>query len=81
MGSIGTGEILMIFLIALLLFGPQKLPELGRALGRAVREFKKAEAEIKEALREDPGPPAEPGPPAKPLPPAGQEQPLKKKDG
>jgi len=50
MGSIGTGEILLIFLIALLLFGPSKLPELGRALGRAVREFKKAETEVRDAI-------------------------------
>ena len=54
MGSIGAGEIILIFLIALLLFGPSKLPELGRALGRAVREFKKAETEVRDAISAEP---------------------------
>jgi len=40
--NIGFGEILLILLIALLLFGPSKLPELGRAFGRTLREFKNA---------------------------------------
>lgn len=52
MGSIGTGEILIILLIALLIFGPNKLPDLGKAVGRALREFKKAETEIKNAVTE-----------------------------
>jgi len=38
----GPLEILLVFLIILILFGPQKLPELSRALGKAIREFKKA---------------------------------------
>ncbi len=50
MGSIGAGELLLIFLVALLLFGPGRLPELGRALGKAAREFKKAEAEVRNAM-------------------------------
>ena len=47
MGSIGPLEILLVFLIILLLFGPNKLPKLARALGESLREFKKA-AEGKE---------------------------------
>ncbi|MCI4397976.1 MAG: twin-arginine translocase TatA/TatE family subunit [Acidobacteria bacterium] len=53
MGSVGTPEILLILLIALLVFGPQKLPELGKSLGRAVREFKKASSELQETLERE----------------------------
>ncbi|KZZ82557.1 MULTISPECIES: twin-arginine translocase TatA/TatE family subunit [Bacillaceae] len=42
MGSLGFGEILLILVVALLLFGPKKLPELGKAAGRTLREFKNA---------------------------------------
>ncbi|MBW5448304.1 twin-arginine translocase TatA/TatE family subunit [Cohnella sp. CFH 77786] len=41
MGGIGVSGIILLVLIALLLFGPNKLPELGRAFGRTLREFKK----------------------------------------
>ncbi|MEJ2368305.1 MAG: twin-arginine translocase TatA/TatE family subunit [Acidobacteriota bacterium] len=53
MGSIGTPEIIVIVIIALLLFGPTKLPELGKSLGRAIREFKKATAEIQDSLERE----------------------------
>lgn len=52
MGSIGYGEILLIILLIFILFGPEKLPELGKAIGKAVKEFKKAESEVKNALGE-----------------------------
>jgi len=39
-GSIGMPELVIIFVIALIIFGPRKLPELGRSLGRGIREFK-----------------------------------------
>ena len=42
MGRIGMGELLVIFLIILILFGAKKLPEIGSALGKALKEFKKA---------------------------------------
>jgi sec-independent protein translocase protein TatA len=45
-GNIGFTTLLFIILVALLLFGPQKLPELGRALGRTLREFKKGAKDI-----------------------------------
>lgn len=41
MAGIGASGIILLVLIALLLFGPNKLPELGRAVGRTLREFKK----------------------------------------
>lgn len=40
--DIGVGELLFILILALLFFGPHKLPQIGRAIGRAVREFKDA---------------------------------------
>lgn len=40
--ELGFGEILFILFLALLFFGPKKLPEIGRAIGKAVREFKRA---------------------------------------
>ena len=45
MGRIGFGEILVVALVALLLFGANKLPEIASALGKAVREFQKASKE------------------------------------
>ena len=41
-GTIGTGEILIVLLVALVIFGPKKLPELGKGLGRGMRDFKRA---------------------------------------
>ena len=46
MGSLGMGEILIIFLVLLLLFGAKRLPELAKGLGKSIREFKKATNEI-----------------------------------
>ena len=42
----GIAEWIVIFLIALLIFGPRKLPEIGRSLGKAIKEFRKASKEI-----------------------------------
>jgi sec-independent protein translocase protein TatA len=47
MGPIGVQEMFIIFLVALVLFGPKKLPELGRTLGRAITEFRRASNELK----------------------------------
>ena len=41
-GSLGAPEMIVIFIVALLVFGPSKLPELGKSLGEAIRGFKKA---------------------------------------
>ncbi len=50
MFNIGFPELLIIVAIALIVFGPNKLPELARAFGRAMREFKKATEEVKESF-------------------------------
>lgn len=47
MGPIGMQEMIAIFVIALVLFGPKKLPELGRTLGKALSEFRRAKNELK----------------------------------
>lgn len=47
MGSVGVQEMIVIFVVALVLFGPKKLPELGRTLGRAISEFRRASNELK----------------------------------
>ena len=41
-GSLGAPELVVIFIVALLVFGPSKLPDLGKSLGEAIRGFKKA---------------------------------------
>ena len=47
MGQLGFQELLIIFVIALLVFGPKKLPELGKSLGKGLREFKRATEDLK----------------------------------
>jgi TatA/E family protein of Tat protein translocase len=47
MGQLGFSEMLIIFIVALLVFGPKKLPELGKSLGKGIREFRKATNELK----------------------------------
>ncbi len=49
-GKIGLWEILLILAVALIIFGPAKLPELGRSIGNGLREFKKATRELKESV-------------------------------
>ena len=52
-GSIGLPELLLILVLALLIFGPKKLPDLGRTLGRSLAEFKKASNDLKRSLEEE----------------------------
>jgi len=47
LGTLGAPEMLVIFVVALLLFGPKKLPEIGRTVGRAISEFRRASTELK----------------------------------
>ena len=53
LGSIGMPELIIIFVIALIIFGPRKLPELGRSLGKSLAEFKRASNELKSTLEEE----------------------------
>ncbi len=53
LGSIGMPELVIIFVIALIIFGPRKLPELGRSLGKSLAEFKRASNELKSTLEEE----------------------------
>jgi TatA/E family protein of Tat protein translocase len=51
-GSLGMPELILILVIALIVFGPKKLPEVGRSLGKAMREFKRTTEEIKGKFEE-----------------------------
>jgi len=53
MGSLGMQEIIVIFIIALIVFGPRKLPELGKSLGKGLAEFKKASNELKQTWEDE----------------------------
>lgn len=72
-GSLGVPELLFILVLALLVFGPRKLPEIGRTLGRAMGEFRRATSDLKrtldvelstEELSKPPTAPVTPAPPA-----------------
>jgi sec-independent protein translocase protein TatA len=52
-GSIGMPELVIILVIALIIFGPRKLPELGRSLGKSIGEFKKASSELQRTLEDE----------------------------
>jgi sec-independent protein translocase protein TatA len=51
--SIGFGEIVLILLLALIIFGPRRLPEMGRTIGRSMREFRRAAADLRQELEVD----------------------------
>lgn len=51
MFGIGTQELLIIFLIVLLLFGANRIPEIGRALGKGIRDFKRATRDIEDEVK------------------------------
>ena len=52
-GSIGMPELVIIFVVALVIFGPRKLPELGRSLGKSLSEFKRASNDLRSTLEEE----------------------------
>jgi sec-independent protein translocase protein TatA len=52
-GPIGMPEMIIILVIALIVFGPRKLPELGKSLGRSLAEFKRASNELRHTLEEE----------------------------
>jgi len=53
LGSIWMPELLVIFVIALVVFGPRRLPEIGRSLGRTIAEFKRASAELRDTFERE----------------------------
>ena len=66
--NIGPGELILILVIALIVFGPGKLPEIGQAVGKGIREFRKAATDVTEATRLD-TPPASSAATTPPAPP------------
>jgi sec-independent protein translocase protein TatA len=79
--SIGPFELLLILLVALVVFGPKKLPEIGRAIGQAIRSFREQSEKLTQELTLDEAaaPPAPALPAAEAAPPAlpaGPESPL-----
>ena len=52
--NLGTGEIILIVLVVLLLFGARRLPELMRSMGKSVSEFKKGVNEVSEEIHKEP---------------------------
>jgi sec-independent protein translocase protein TatA len=63
--NIGAPELIVILVIALLVIGPGKLPDVGSALGKSIREFRKASSDVQESTRID----------TSPIPPASTTQP------
>ena len=53
MGNVGFPELIVIFVVALLVFGPKRLPELGRSLGRGLSEFRRASSELKSSIERE----------------------------
>ena len=52
-GSLGIPELILIFIVALIVFGPKRLPEIGRTLGKAMGEFKKATDDFKNTIERE----------------------------
>ncbi|MDE0623206.1 MAG: twin-arginine translocase TatA/TatE family subunit [Bryobacterales bacterium] len=53
MGPIGMGEVIVLFILALLIFGPKKLPELGKTFGKGMAEFKRASNELRSTFQRE----------------------------
>jgi len=53
LGSVGMPELIIILVIALMVFGPRKLPELGRAVGQTMNEFKKGLNNVRDTVEEE----------------------------
>ncbi|MFP5342458.1 MAG: twin-arginine translocase TatA/TatE family subunit [Candidatus Limnocylindria bacterium] len=79
----GPVELIIILVIALIILGPGRLPDVGSALGKSIREFRKASSDIQESVKVDvsttpgaapPAPSTQPAAPAQPTPPAPAPQ-------
>jgi sec-independent protein translocase protein TatA len=66
MPNIGPGELILILVIALVIIGPGRLPDVGSALGKSIREFRKASSDMAEATRVDTSPLPPPAAPPQP---------------
>lgn len=53
MFGLGIPELIFIFIIALIVFGPKKLPDLGKSIGRGIAEFRRASMEVKESIESE----------------------------
>jgi sec-independent protein translocase protein TatA len=54
MPNIGAPELIIVLVIVLILFGPGRLPDIGNAIGKGIREFRKASTEIEDSIRGEP---------------------------
>ncbi|MEN8162986.1 MAG: twin-arginine translocase TatA/TatE family subunit [Acidobacteriota bacterium] len=52
-GSLGVPEMVMIFVVALLLFGPRQMPQIGKSIGKALGEFRRASNEFKRTIEDE----------------------------
>lgn len=52
-GSLGVGELVLIFIVILIVFGPRRIPEIGRTLGKALGEFRKATDDLKNTIERE----------------------------
>ena len=66
MPNIGAPELIIILVIALLVLGPGKLPEVGKSIGQSIKEFRKASTDVQEGMNLNPTPPAAATAPAAP---------------
>ncbi len=60
MFNIGPTELIVIVVIALIVFGPKRLPEVGRSVGKSLQEFRRASSEIRREIRDGLDAPSEP---------------------
>jgi sec-independent protein translocase protein TatA len=70
--NIGVPELIVILVLALVVFGPKRLPEIGRTIGKSLREFRRASSELRQELRIDLEADDEPSVPPPRTPPPGQ---------
>ena len=66
MFNIGPTELIVIVVIALIVFGPKRLPEMGRSVGKSLQEFRRATAEVRREIRDGLDAPSVPEPAAEP---------------